>query len=347
MDRRVMMLLAGMAGLLLLVACAGQAGSEQGEQSEQAAAPAPRAQESAGESSVQFVVVAFPYIPNIQFAPYYVASSKGYYADEGLEVDFEYMYENEAVQVVAQGGADFGYLNGISVMLARQNGLPVVTVATVTQDFPVVFFSKGSTPLASVDDLKGKRIGYPGPFGASYYGLQALLYSSSVQESELDLQDIGFNQVEMVLEDKVDVAVGYAMNEPVQLRAMDEEVNVLRVADYYPLVSDGIITTEEMITSNAALVQSFVIATLRGLRDTLANPEEAFTLSLEYIPEAQLGDPSFQREVLEATLPYWESERPGYSNPVVWQQTRTFLLDRELLNAEVSLDASMTNEFIK
>jgi NitT/TauT family transport system substrate-binding protein len=346
MYKRVILLV---VGVVMLVACAGQAGNEQGEQVGSEATAIPTQGEAAGESesSLKLVVVAFPYIPNIQFAPYYVASSKGYYEDAGLKVDFEYMYENEAVQVVAQGAADFGFLNGISVLLARQNGLPVVTVATVTQEFPVVFFSKGTTSLASVDDLRGNRIGYPGPFGASYYGLQALLYSHDMQESDLNLQDIGFNQVEMVLEDKVDVAIGYAMNEPVQLRAMGEEANVLRVADHYPLVSDGIITTEDMIAGNPEIVQSFVDATLRGLGDTLANPEEAFTLSLEHIPEAELGDPSLQRQVLDATLPYWESERPGYSELSVWQQTHAFLLDRELLNADVSLEASVTNQFVE
>jgi NitT/TauT family transport system substrate-binding protein len=293
------------------------------------------------------VTVAFAYIPNVQFAPYYVAMSKGYYTEAGLEVDFRYMYENEAVQMVSQGAADFGFLSGISVLLARQNDMPVVTVATITQKFPVVYFSKARYPLESVDDLEGKIVGFPGRFGASYYGLLALLYASDLDESNLELHEIGFNQVEMILEDKVQVAHGYAMNEPVQLRSMGEEISVLRVADVYPLVSDGIITNEPFLLNHSETVRAFVQATLRGLQDTLANPDEAFELSLEHIPEADMANVELQRQVLEATLEYWKSDRLGYSDPAVWQATYTFLRDSQLLTKDQPLEESFTNEFVE
>jgi NitT/TauT family transport system substrate-binding protein len=293
------------------------------------------------------VNVAWPYIPNVQFAPYYVASSQGYYTDAGLEVTFEYMFENEAVQLVAQEKADFGFLSGISVLLARQSDMPVVTVATITHEFPVVFFSTADTPLAGVQDLREHRIGIPGQFGASYYGLLAVLYANDMQESDLELHDIGFNQVSMLLEDKVDVAVGYAMNEPVQLREMGEDVSVLHVADIYPLVSDGIITHEEVIANDPDLVRSFVQATLQGVEYLLANPDEAFEISLEHIPEADLGDVDFQRKVFDASIPYWQSDAPGLSNVELWTQTHTFLLDSGLLSEPVEIESSVTNEFVE
>jgi len=293
------------------------------------------------------VTVAFPYIPNVQFAPYYVAASKGYYADAKLDVTFQYMYENEAVQLVAQGKAEFGFVSGISVLLARQSGMSVVTVATITHEFPVVFFSKAATPLKSVQDFKGKRIGIPGRFGACYYGLLALLYANKMQESDLNIQDIGFNQVQVLSAGNVDIACGYAMNEPVQLGEMGEQVNVLRVTDVYPLASDGIFTTQKMIESNPELVRSFVAATLRGLKDTLDQPDEAFNLSLKHIPEANLGDPAFQRKVFDATIPYWRSELLGYTDPEVWKKTHTFLVDSTLLTKAVPIEESFTNQFIK
>ncbi len=299
-------------------------------------------------NTMSSVTVAFPYIPNIQFAPYYVADSKGYYADAGLEVTFEYMFEDEAMQLIAQKEADFGFVNGIAVLLARQSDLPVVTVATITREFPVVFFSKAEQNIKGIEDLQDKRIGIPGHFGASYYGMLAALYANDMQESDLNIQDIGFNQIPLISEDKVDVAVGYAVNEPLQLRTMGEEIDVLRVADIYPLVSDGIITNEELVASNPDMVQAFVTATLRGVQDTLDDPDEAFTLSLAYIPEADLGNADLQREVLQENLAYWEhSEQIGYNDPNVWKKTYTFLRDSQLLTRDIPLEESYTNTFVQ
>ncbi len=299
------------------------------------------------DQPVQTVTVAFPYIPNVQFAPYYVADSNGYYAEAGLDVTFEYMYEDEAVQLLAQDKAQFGFISGISVLLARQNDIPLVTVATVTQDFPVAFFSKESNPLTSVDDLTDKSIGIPGRFGASYYGLLAVLYAHDLQETDLNIMDIGFNQVQMVAEDNVEVAVGYATNEPLQLRSLGYEVDTLRVADIYPLVSDGIITTDDYLAAEPAMVEAFVEATLRGLRDTIADPQEAFQICLTYIPEAEGSDQALQQQVLAESVRYWQADTLGYSDPEVWQQTSTFLLDNDLLTKEVPLEEAYTNRFVE
>jgi NitT/TauT family transport system substrate-binding protein len=215
------------------------------------------------------------------------------------------------------------------------------------QQFPVVFFSKEDTDLAAPEDMREHSIGIPGRFGASYYGLQALLYASDMQESELDVQEVGFNQFQLVLEDTIDIASGYAMNEPVKLQQEGIDVNVLRVADYFPLVSDGIITNEQLIEREPEVVRNFVAASLRGLQDTLEDPDEAFALSLPYIPEAEIDGTDFERAVLEASLPYWESEQVGFSDPEKWEQSHTFLLELDLLNEPVVLEEAYTNEFVE
>jgi NitT/TauT family transport system substrate-binding protein len=293
--------------------------------------------------------MAFAFIPNVQFAPFYVADTKGYYAEEGLDVTFDYNFETDVVQRVAawpEGDTPFVMAGGLSVMLARQQGLPVRTVMTQYQQFPVVFFSKGDTPLATPADLRGQEVGIPGRFGASYYGLLALLYANDIDESSLDIQEVGFNQFQLVLEDAIPVASGYAMNEPVKLRQEGIDVNVLSVAESFPLVSDGIVVSEALLADDPDMVQGFVRATLRGLRATLESPDEAFELSLPYIPEVEEGNLEFERAVLEASLPFWRSEPLGYSDPEKWTLSHAFLRDLDLLAAPVDVEASYTNEFI-
>jgi len=341
---------------LLLVAC-GQATPAAPVAPENTAAPvaaptgAPSAP-AATKGQKRTVTLAMAYIPNVQFAPYYVAQAKGYYAEEGLEVVFDYNYETDVVQRVATGNVEFGMASGNSVLLARGQELPVKMLLTISQRFPVVMFSKQGLNITKPEDLKGKTIGIPGRFGASYVGLQALLYASNMTEQDIDLQEIGFTQIAAVAEDKVQVAMGYAMNEPVVLEQQGTPVNVIAIADYFPLASDGVIASDDLVANEPAVAAGFTRATLKGLRDVLADPDGGFEASLEFIPEARSGDISFQRKVLQEALPFWASEQTeryglGYNDPDVWQQTHTFLRESKLLSTDVPVEEGFTNDFIK
>ncbi|NTV64305.1 MAG: ABC transporter substrate-binding protein, partial [Oscillochloris sp.] len=278
-----------------------------------------------------------------------------YYKDVGIEVVFDYNFENDVVTRVATwpaGKVEFATASGTSTLLARQSNLPVKTVMTLYQQFPVVFFAKSATGLKSVDDLKGKTIGIPGRFGESLYGLMAVLYANKLDESTMNVQEIGFTQAQMVLEDKVQVGIGYAMNEPAVLRQQGQSVDVLRVADVYDLASNGIVVSEALIEQDPALVKAFIQASLRGMADTIANPEEAYNLSLSFIPEAKLGDPTLQRQVLQESLPFWSSAKTateglGFTDSAVWVKTEQFMRDAGLLAGPVDVTAAFTNDFIK
>jgi NitT/TauT family transport system substrate-binding protein len=343
----------------LLAACGGQQAAAPAATEAPAVTEAPAAATAAPaaaeDPAAREVVMAMPYIPNVQFAHFYVADSKGYYAEEGLKVSLDYNFETDVVQRAAQGTVSFGAASGDSVLLARAQGLPVVTVATISQKFPVVFYSKQAAGIAKPEDLRGKTVGIPGRFGASYIGLLALLYASKIPEADLSIQEIGFAQVAALSEDKVQVASGYGNNEPVQLAQQDIPVNVIRVADYFPLASDGIIASEKLIAEEPEVVRGFVRATLRGMRDVIDNPNEAFDIALEYIPELKSADEAtqkLQRTVLQETLPYWQSDATeasglGFTDEASWKATHTFLRDGGLLKQDVDVSKAFTNEFAK
>lgn len=310
---------------------------------------------SAGDAELTPITLAMSFIPNVQFAPYYVAAAKGFYREAGLEVSFDYNFENDVVQRVAtwpDSGVAFATASGTSTLLARQQGIPVKTVMTLYQQFPIVFFAKSATGLQSADDLLGKTVGIPGNFGESLYALLALRYANNLDEAAFTVQEIGFTQAQAVLEDKVEVAIGYAMNEPLILAAQGEQVDVLRIADIYNLAANGIVVSEALLAEDPELVRRFVVASLRGLQATLENPDEAFELSLAEIPEATLGDSELQRQVLEASLPYWTSERTeaeglGFTDGEVWVATEQFMRDAGLLAGQVNVEEAFTNAFLK
>src|ERR1700730_16239535 len=121
------------------------------------------------------VSIAFGYIPDIQFSPFYVAQSKGYYKAAGLNVTFHHGFVNDLIGSMVLGHDNFVFASGDEELVARSKGLKVVDVATIFQKFPVSLIVPANSPIHTLADLKGHTIGEPGPFGSTYVGLLALL----------------------------------------------------------------------------------------------------------------------------------------------------------------------------
>ncbi len=312
------------------------------------ATPSQEITESPQETEPPLAHIRLPlgYIPNIQFAPLYVAVEKGYYQAEGIEIEFDYSFETDGVSLVGAGELQFAVVSGEQVLLARAQELPVVYVMAWYQDYPVGVVAKTSQSIRTPQDLAGKKIGLPGPFGASYIGLRALLNAGGLQESQVTLDSIGFNQVEALAADQEQAVVIYIANEPVQLRAKGYEVDEIRVSDYVRLASNGLITNEATIQQNPDLVRAMVRATLRGIADVIANPDEAYKISLEYVEELAQADEAIQKEILATSITFWQADQLGVSDISAWENMQAVLLDMGLLAQPLDLSKAFTNEFI-
>jgi NitT/TauT family transport system substrate-binding protein len=286
------------------------------------------------------------YVPNIQFAPFYVAIQKGYFREAGIEIEFDYKFETDGVKLVGSGELPFAVVSGEQVLLARAQGLPVTYVAAWYQQYPVSVVAKSELGIVIPQDLKGKKIGLPGLFGASYVGLRALLFEAKMKEEDVTLDSIGFNQVDLLASGQQDIVVGYTANEPIQLRARGIPVTEIRVADYVQLASNGILANEQVIKEKPELVRAFVGAFLQGLADTIANPDEAFEMSKSYIPNFADLDATVQRQILLISVEQWKAERLGYSNPQAWENMQNVLLDMGLISQKIDLSKAYTNEFL-
>ncbi len=290
------------------------------------------------------------YIPSVQFAPFYVAIEKGYFLEEGLEIDFDYSFETDAVTLVGHENIPFAVVSGEQVLLARAQGLPVVYVMTYYKDYPVSIVSKAEKNLRTPQDLIGKKIGTPILAGASYIGLRALLKKANIREDQITLDVIGYNQVEALALDHEDAAVCYTNNEPIQLEQQGYDLNILKVSDAVLLASNGVITNEAMVHKNPDLVRRMLRATLRGMRSTLEDPKMAYEVSKKYIENLAKSTPQqekTQKEILRATLDLWRSDPLGKTNPEAWENMQDILLDMGLLTKKMDINDAYTNEFIK
>ncbi len=286
------------------------------------------------------------YIPNIQYAPFYVAVDKGFFAEQGIEIDFDYSYETDGVTLVGANELQFALVSGEQVLLARAQDLPVVYVYAWWQEYPVSIAALEQAGIENPSDLEDKKIGIPGLFGASYIGLRALLEAGGLDESDVILDSIGFNQVEALISGQEDAVVVYLVNEPVQLRSMGYAIDEIAVADYAQLASNGLITNETTIEEKPDLIEKMINSFQKGLEYTIENPEEAYEISKKFIEGLDDDDKDVQMEILLSSIRLWQADRLGFSDPQSWNNMQDVLIQMGLLEEPSDLNRAYTNQFV-
>ena len=297
-------------------------------------------------TEVRTIRLPMGYLPSVQFAPFYVADARGYFAEEGLDLEFDYAFETDGVQLVGAEEVPFSLASGEQVLLARQQGLPIVYVFGWWQDYPVAIAAPASSGIEEPADLVGKTVGIPLLGGASYIGYAAMMSAHGLPLDAAMLQVIGFTQAEALQAGQIEAAVVYANNEPIVLARQGFPVNVLRVADDVTLASNGMITNEATLRGDPELVRRMLRATVRGLQDTLADPDAAFEICKDYVEGLTGETADIQRQVLAESLPFWQAEHLGVSQPAAWENMEQVMLAADLLAAPQDLAQAYTNEFV-
>ena len=246
---------------------------------------------SAAQDDLQAERLLLTFIPNVQFAPFYVGIQDRHFAEQGFDLRVEHLQEPEVVDLVAAGQANFGIVSGEQVILARSQGRDVIYVFEWFQQYPVGIVIANEGELAGLESLRGKRVGLPGRFGASYTGLTALLHSAGLSEDDIAIDEIGFNAPEVFCIGAVDAAVVYINNEPLQIQERLDSgdcgevaaINVVAVASQVDLVSNGLITSADLLGRDPGRVGRMARSLSRALQATINNPAHAYLVSLDYV----------------------------------------------------------------
>ncbi|CAN5626311.1 ABC transporter substrate-binding protein [soil metagenome] len=323
---------------LVLAACRGADGpASPGLPS---AAPTPGLTASPEPVALQ---VGLGFIPSVQFAPFYYADQAGYYADAGLQVEFQNKIDPDLITLVGQGSVDIGLADGTSVIPAVSQGIPITYVATIYGRFPSVVFAKASSGITTPADLAGKKLGIPGRYGSSWIMLQALLASAELTPDDLDIVEYpDFGQGAAVIAGAVDASTGFANNEPVQLELTGEPASILRVDAIVPLPGNGLIVGRATLGAKRDAIAAFVAATLRAMEEIAANPELGLEASVVAVPELGAAR-EVQAAILAATIEVWtgpvqEARGLGAIEPADWQASIEYLSSLGLVPNPVTTD---------
>lgn len=304
---------------------------------------------ASGGNQVTPVFIGVGYIPSVQFATFYVAMEKGFFAEEGIEASLEYGFENDYLKLVGVGERQFMIGSGDQVIIGRAQELPVRYVMNWYTRYPVVVFAKEGAGIVEPTDLAGKRIGLPGPFGATYVAFRGILEAAGLTEQDVQMESIGFTQAAAVSEGTVDAAVDYAVSGPVVLQHAGEAITTIDVDQYLAMPSNGLVTNESTLENDPELVRAMVRASLRGVAYTLANPDEAFAIALRYVPEAGGENERINRAIFDATLAYWqggEGEIPGATELAMWQSAAEFMQRIGMVESVPAAEELFTNDYL-
>jgi len=294
--------------------------------------------------------VGLGYIPSVQFAPFYLAQQRGWYAAAGVNVTFENKIDPDLVTLVGQGALDIGVADGTSVIPAVSNAIPIRYVATIYGTYPSIVFAKASSGITDAADLAGKKVGIPGKYGSSWIMLQALLGSVELTPDDVTIVEYpDFGQGVAVQQGAVDAATGFANNEPVQLELSGEQAVVLHVDQIVPLPGPGLIAGTTTIEAKSGAIQAFIRQTLRAMDAIAADPKVGLEAAVTAVPELASARDA-QAAILAATIATWRDPtgaRPfGAIDRAAWSTSITYLTGLDMVPNAVKVEDVVRDDLL-
>jgi len=299
-------------------------------------------------SALDEVRLKLDWKPGSEHAFYWYGLDKGYYAQEGLKLIIE-PGEGSSVstQMVGAGKSDFGIASGETVMIARSKEMPVVALAVLLQESPVVVYSLKEKGIEKPLDLIGKKLGTIIK-STAHPQLLVFLEKNSIDEDKLEIIPVS-GAPEELLTGRIDALLGYSFNQPPALLSKGYQLNFIKLLDYgVDVYSMSILTNEEMIKTKPEIARKFMRATTKAIRESIKNKPMAVAAFMKYNPEA---DESYQKLKFDkiASLIGDGAEKSGGIGVQLeegWRKTQDILLQAGLIDKEIRLADFFTNEFL-
>ena len=279
--------------------------------------------------------VMLDYLPNADHVGLYEGLANGDFAQADLNVQVETPANPaEPLNLLAAGKVDAAISYEPQVLLARNQGVPLVAVAAIVQKPLTSIISVGSKHITSAADLKGKTIGTAGiPYQNAY--LQTILQKAGVPQSSVQATNVGFNLVPAMVSGRVDATLGGYWNyEAIQLKQEGKKPNVIPVNEagvptYNELV---LVVRKGEIIDHASLVRRFVQALARGYRAARADPQAAVANLLKANPSL---NPKLQTASVNAVMADFfppPGEPWGWMNGGQWYDFGHWMISNHLIS---------------
>lgn len=295
---------------------------------------------------IRYALPAPAFLP--AFTPINLAQIKGYYAQEGLEVDFQTVAGGtEVAKRVAAGEFDLGGGTGDTPILVRPRGMAVKTIAVLGGKSLTQIMTRRDSAIYSPENFRGKTITVVSNTDTTYFTLLGFLSSIGVRPDELKIMPAGPTGVyQMLIDGQADAMAGVPdWVVPVQRSGL--KTVIFRSDEFFPSMAQAIISADQTIAARPQALRAFVRATLRGLADTIAAPDAAAAAITAKFPQHK-GKEELVRDIVRyyAAFVYPGQRTAGEINTFRMQKVQTFYRERNIVERETPLKDLSTDQFL-
>lgn len=303
------------------------------------------------------VSVQLDYVVRGTHAMFFVAKAKGYFAQQGINVTAirRGTGSPNALRLVGNGDADFGFGDLPTLAVARSQGVPVVALAAANQHSPLAMLALASKhKLAKPADLKGLNVGVQ-PSGSTYVFLKAFLKANGMSLNDIKQSTVNPPYENYLLLGRVDTVPGYLDAEVPELEAKaggPGSLSILQGSDFsYIVYGSGLFTSEKMIAEHSDIVQRFVNAYMEAFADVVKDPEEAADLTIKENPEyAQKKDVLLDQIKADIKYTFFGNDTKerglGWMTDTIWQKTINTLVDQGAMMQSTPAAKTFTDRYL-
>jgi ABC-type nitrate/sulfonate/bicarbonate transport system substrate-binding protein/CheY-like chemotaxis protein/nitrogen-specific signal transduction histidine kinase len=293
-----------------------------------------------GKPNQNKVILQLKWKHQFQFAGYYAAFEKGYYAEAGLDVEIREISEKSPIEEVLEGNANFG-IGNVELIAHYFNGSPLVLLSSIFQHSPSIIIVKENSGIYNPHDIIGKRLmAEPDDRG---YEILSMLYSEGVKPHQFQLINHTYSINDLLI-GNVDALGGYISNEPFFLESFGIPFRIINPRTYgIDFYSDCLFTSRKEVVKNPERVDKFVEATIKGWDYALSHKEEIATLIIsKYNPSK-----SFQQLMFEANsihkLINPDLVEIGHTNKGRWLRMAEYLYQQGFIETPGNIDGFIYN----
>lgn len=292
------------------------------------------------------VSVQLDYVVRGSHAMFFVANEKGYFKENGIEITKinRGSGSTDALRLVANGNAQFGFADLPTLMVGRARNVPAVALVAVNQQSPLALISvKEKRDLKKPEDLKGLNLGVH-PSGSTYIFLKSFLSLNGMSLDDIKQSTVSPPYESFLLLGRVDAVPGYINAEVPELQAKaggKGSLSILLGADYgYNAYGSGMFTSQDMIKKNPDLVQRFTKAYLKAFEHVISHPDDAVEIIIKANPEYESKRAMLKAQI-EADIGTFLSTATkekgiGIITPEQWKATAEILISQEVLPKDAS-----------
>ena len=297
-------------------------------------------------SSAPSAVVGLTYIPNIQFAPFYVADHNGFYTSD-VSVSLRHHGASEGLfTALAAGEENFVVAGGDEILQARTQGVDIVAVASYYGKYPARLIVPEGSPISSVADLKGHSVGIPGKYGENWFALLIALKQAGLSEDDVTISEIGYTQQAALATGKVDSVIGFANSDVLSFQSGGFPVTV--IDPEVPLVSICLATTETYAAAHPEAVTAVIAGMKKGMETSVTDEDTTLTIAADYIPSFRGDTLATARIILPATTALFSGADGTVSpplDPTQWTAMAVAMESVGLIPSGTDEMAAYTNQY--